>query len=62
MDPSLTWIFVTLYILVVDVNKTVTLIPLNSYFIMRDAWCVAMSVTRRQTIITVTGLLVFIID
>jgi len=37
MDPSLTWILVTLYILVVGVNKTVTLIPLNSYFIIREA-------------------------
>ena len=37
IDPSLTWILVTLHILVVDVNKTVTLIPLNSYILMRDA-------------------------
>ena len=38
MGPSPTWrILITLHILVVDVNKTVTLIPLNSYCIMRDA-------------------------
>ena len=56
MNPSLPWILVTLYILVVDVNKNVALIPLNSYFIMRD------TVVCGYVSYTLPELLVFAID